>query len=81
MTTFDNYHVAANAASIFFEQEFGHSGNVGVKRQHTEADGNIFYELYSKDDPGLHDTFECLVADKRPYAQIIAEGQDYECIG
>lgn len=81
MKTFDLYNLAANAAGEYFEQQYGHSGNVGIERKELQPDGSALYEFFSKDDPAMDDTFKCLVADQRPCAQIVVEGQRYECKG
>lgn len=81
MKTFDLINLAENAASRYFEQQYGHSGNIGIERKAQQPNGCTIYEFYSKDDPGMDDTYVCLVEDQRPHAQIIVEGQIYEYRG
>lgn len=78
MKTFDLLHIAQNAASEYFQQEFSHSGNVGIEKKEEQPDGTILYEFYSKDDPAMDDTFVCLVTsgEKKFYVTRYS-GKDY----
>lgn len=56
MPTFANFQDAQTAAGNFFSLNFQHSGLTG----HEEKKDGIT-EFYSKDDPGMDDTFECRI--------------------
>lgn len=57
---------ARQAAGEFFKNNFNHSGNVGVERiftAHCDCVTAAGIEFYSKDDPGMVDTFTVVVCD------------------
>lgn len=62
MKTFNNYNKAIEAAENFFITNFGYTNGVGVE----SANGSKV-EFYSKDDPGMDDTFTCIVNDGNNY--------------
>lgn len=51
---------ASNKAQEFFAECFGYTNGVGEEKKETTKDGFIV-EFYSKDDPGMDDTFSVLV--------------------
>lgn len=63
MKTFKSFHEASQAAELFFLAEFGHTSGVGVE----SASGSTI-EFYSKQDPGMDDTFSCQVLDGKEYS-------------
>lgn len=56
MKTFVNMTEAQESAQNFFKNNFGHKKGVGIE----SVNGNIF-EFYSKDDPGMDDTYYCII--------------------
>ncbi len=62
METFKNYNKAVDAAEKYFIENYGYHNGVGLE----SANGNII-EFYSKCDPGMHDTFFCIVDDGNEY--------------
>jgi len=57
---------AINAAGEFFKSNFNHSGRVGVERKfngNCDCGEAIVIEFYSKDDPGMSDTFTVIVCE------------------
>lgn len=60
MQRFTEFTAAETAAQIFFTENFGHTSGVG-----SEGKGGQKVEFYSKDDPGMDDTFTCLVGERR----------------
>ena len=55
--TFQKFSEAEQAASGFFKKNFDHSGRVGVEVNVKEGT----WSFYSKDDPAMDDTFECII--------------------
>ena len=64
MKTYTSYNEAVEAAEQYFitNYNFISNTNVGVE----SANGNII-EFYSKFDPGMDDTFKCVVNDGNQY--------------
>ena len=58
MKTYKNITEATEAAELFFNENFGHNQGVGIENQ----TGNTI-EFYSKQDPGMDDTFTCTIED------------------
>lgn len=61
-----NIQDAENAASDFFKTKFNHSGRTGRERVFvTECDcgETTGVEFYSKDDPGMDDTFTVVICE------------------
>lgn len=57
---------ATIAAGEFFKRNFNHSGNVGVEREFStqcECGESLTVEFYSKDDPGMDDTFTAVICE------------------
>jgi len=64
MQKFKSYNEAVEAAEQYFIRNFNFTSNTNVGVE--SADGNII-EFYSKFDPGMDDTFTCMVNDGNEY--------------
>ncbi len=58
MTTYNSISDAINAAEMFFNEHFGHTSGVDI-----ESANGTSVSFYSKEDPGMSDTFDCIVDD------------------
>jgi hypothetical protein len=61
-----NRRQAEQAAGEFFKTNFSHSGRVGEERSFsTQCDcgESLAIEYYSKDDPGMSDTFTAVICE------------------
>ena len=58
MKTYNSISEAINAAEIFFNENFGHTSGVDIE----SANGTLV-SFYSNEDPGMSDTFDCIVSD------------------
>jgi hypothetical protein len=56
MNTYKNITEATEAAELFFNDNFGHNQGVGI-----ESENGKHIEFYSKQDPGMDDTFTCII--------------------
>lgn len=56
METYKNITEASIAAELFFKENFDHDEGVGIESKN----GNTI-EFYSKEDPGMSDTFICQI--------------------
>lgn len=56
METYKTMTEATAAAEQFFLENFGHTSGVGI-----ESENENEVEFYSKEDPGMDDTFTCTV--------------------
>ena len=56
METFTTFQEAAEAAQEYFSTVFGYNNGVGIE---SETDNVV--EFYSKDDPGMDDTYYCII--------------------
>lgn len=62
METFTTFQEAEKEAKNFFKRNFGYTTGVGIE----SAKGDQI-EFYSLDDPGMDDTFVCIIDDGRGY--------------
>lgn len=62
MKSYRTFLEAQEAAENYFNETFGHNSGVGVE----SAKGNVI-EFYSKNDPGMNDTFSAIVNDGKSY--------------
>ena len=61
-----NLKHAEQQASAYFQSEFNHSGEVGIERKcpsHCQCGESQFIEFYSKDDPGMSDTYTVVICE------------------
>lgn len=58
MNTYKNFTEAEQGAIDFFKDNFGHDSGVGIEKE----EGNKV-EFYSLEDPGMDDTFICLIGE------------------
>ncbi len=58
MKTFTSILDAEKAAQLFFSENFGYTNGVGINSAKDKV-----VEFYSKDDPGMDDTFTCTIED------------------
>ena len=58
MEQFNNITEAVEAAEKFFQENFEHYDGVGIESR----EGNVI-EFYSKADPGMDDTYTCIIED------------------
>jgi hypothetical protein len=59
MITYKSIVEATKAAQEFFSENFNYNSGVGIEKQEGDR-----VEFYSQDDPGMDDTFTCLIEGK-----------------
>lgn len=63
MQVFHNYTTAKEAADSFFNDIFGYTNGAGIlsEKRHQIEGSRFQMEFFSFDDPGMDDSFKCIV--------------------